>query len=138
MNHLLKLKRLYFSTNCSTKYLHIVVPQKQRTTTAYPKLSFAFFVSGSRNQPRFYDQQSAFHALQKTIQNINCALRIKHKTLCHTVQSTGRKVPTHKLDLAVLCHDINEYISLLRNKEFFYSENSSGISNRSMNPFKTA
>ena len=46
--------------------------------------------------------------------------------------------PTHKLDLAVHCHDINEYTSLLLNKEFFYSENSSGISNRSMKPFNTA
>ena len=27
--------------------------------------------------------------------------------------------PTHKLDLVKLCHDINEYTSLLRNKEFF-------------------
>ena len=61
-------------------------------TTAYPKFSFAFFASGSRNQPRFYDQQSAFHEIQKTNQNINCALRIEHKTLCHTVQTTGRKV----------------------------------------------
>ena len=41
------------------------------------------------------------------------------------------------MDLVELCHDISEYTSLLRNKEFFYSENSSGISNRSMNPFKT-
>ena len=32
--------------------------------------------------------------------------------------------PTHKLDLVELCHDIKEYTSLLRNKEFF-SENSS-------------
>ena len=46
--------------------------------------------------------------------------------------------PTHKLDLVELCNDINEYNSRLRNKEFFYSENSSSISNRSMNPFKTA
>ena len=45
--------------------------------------------------------------------------------------------PTHKFDLVEFCHDINEYSSLLRNKEFFYSENSSGISNRLMNPFKT-
>ena len=46
--------------------------------------------------------------------------------------------PTHKLDLVELCHDINEYTSRLRNKEFFYSESSSSRSNRSMNPFKTA
>ena len=46
--------------------------------------------------------------------------------------------PTHKLDLVELCHDINEYTSLLRNKEFFYSENSSSRSNRSVNPFKAA
>ena len=45
--------------------------------------------------------------------------------------------PTHKLDLVELCNDINEYTSLLRNKEFF-SENYSSRSNRSMNPFKTA
>ena len=42
------------------------------------------------------------------------------------------------MDLVELSHDINEYASLLRNKEFFQSENSSGISNRLMNPFKTA
>ena len=46
--------------------------------------------------------------------------------------------PTHILDLVELCHDINEYTSLLRNKQFFHSENSCGMSNRSMNLFKTA
>ena len=40
--------------------------------------------------------------------------------------------PTHKLDLVELCHVINLYTSLLRNKEFFYSEHSSSRSNRSM------
>ena len=42
------------------------------------------------------------------------------------------------MDLVELSHDINEYTSLLRNKEFFHSENSSGMSNRLMNPLKTA
>ena len=41
------------------------------------------------------------------------------------------------MDLVELCHDISEYTSLLRNKEFF-SENSTSRSSRSMNPFKTA
>ena len=45
--------------------------------------------------------------------------------------------PTNKCDLVELCHDINEYNSLLRNKEFFSSEDYFGISNRLRNPFKT-
>ena len=94
--------------------------QKQKTTTARTKFHFAFFASGSRNHPRFFYQPPAFHALQKTNQNINC-VNLSNIKLSATVSSLLEIIifcPSHKLDQDKLCHDINEFTSFLRNNEF--------------------
>ena len=74
--------------------------------------------------------------------NVLAVCKLSHKKLSKTQSSLLKKglsfCPNHKLDLVNLCHETNEYTSLLRNKEFFHSKNSSNKSNRSTSPFKAA
>ena len=117
------------------------MPQEQKTTTAYPKFPFAFLLQDQIIIPDFSTNKKPSMHIRKQTQ-ISTVFNLSNIKLSVTQYSLLEKgisfCPTHKLDLVELCHDINENTILQRNKEFFYSENSSSRSNRTMNPFKTA
>ena len=62
---------------------------------------------------------------------------LSNENLSKSLSNLLEQGPSHKFDQVEFCHYINQYYSLPRNKEFFHSENSSGISNLLINSFKT-
>ena len=145
INHLIKLKRLYFSINCSTKKPSNCCVTKTKNYNSSTEIPLAFPLHSSlqdRESSQIFltaHQPSMHFRKQTKISTVSNLSNIKLSAIqTSQLEKCISFCPTHKLDLVELCHDINEYTSLLQNKEFYYLENSSGISNRLMDPFKTA
>ena len=123
MNHLIKLKHLYFSIDCSSeKTFKLLCYKKKKLQQLIRNSPLHSSLQDQEIIPDFFtNHQPSMHFRKQT--KISTVLNLSNIKLSTTQSCLLEKgisfCPTHKSDLVELCHDIIEYTSLLRNKNFF-------------------